>query len=1007
MAVDTTVKILVIVLIALILVGFAGTLAEWLSKLLGFKIDAASEGSVLALRCAINSIATGAISDYTCLTGSAEVEAFTNTEDALLYIQSHSISENSITANIIYDAKKLTKKLSNMLTGLAVFFGGSAEGETSEVIGYGFKNTVVVCGDDRTVYPSIGWKCCRGKKGLTTNYYWDYDCSNNELPEYLKLQTERVSQNFQLLSYLLPPFYGYNNLKQLLTGGIDEEPADSQMCMQNVRGSRDFKCVVVNLDLKQKNYNIFPPWNLDPDYIVYFNSFPHGEDVTWKRTEESGGTVLAVVFGVMTTVVIEGFFKGTTILSPFLKKIGFFEKFGLETGIIGKAMVKTKDAGATVFKKVLNKKDILEGQEEFMKFYLITHKNVPTGDAERAAKEMRDALDDGIKNDKNVGEFLEDLKSRKTIKKLLKDKKIKKGELENIGRVYVLLRSGNEDAIKNFKFILDADNQVAGLLKRIDATKTITVGGRKMKLEDFLEETFKEFRNNKITEKKAYERIIEAYKQYFKENPQNAEKMVGVIEKTAEQLEDMSTPLKKLIEKRTTPVVTAYMKDLALNPYFHYAVIDALEQAGYLDNEGWLQETAKQVAKCEAVLKYRVGGLAGCSAFSILAAHAVVNNAVKLKEASVGANALGLYNLRFIFTYGDAKKYDLVREAMPYYVYLNRMSMSGERRFYLASPCKASFLVRRADNYECMFKKYDSGECKDTVKSFMDCGDIDYDSVVNGNSLRLEDVLGYDPKSKDDEKLYRDLKDYYSRYMEIKKDSAPSKEERCIAMLNFCELLNDGEYDVCSQDKTKSCAFAAKNVFAGGVVESEEDGKKKMYATFNDVYVVGIERIDHFVIPKFMIFERTGQASQDYYDYSSFRWYLEERASVLPEDARVSKACMPHTIKEAAKEKLAKLPGIGGFFDSTASMRVNAIEVVPFTANHDEGEANYCYAQPNDAMMIIKYVAYAGLIAFDLATGMLGSVLVAMAFPAVDYYTDTVALWPGNQDMDILKPKGR
>jgi len=47
------------------------------------------------------------------------------------------------------------------------------------------------------------------------------------------------------------------------------------------------------------------------------------------------------------------------------------------------------------------------------------------------------------------------------------------------------------------------------------------------------------------------------------------------------------------------------------------------------------------------------------------------------------------------------------------------------------------------------------------------------------------------------------------------------------------------------------------------------------------------------------------------------------------------------------------------------------------------------------------------VIAVDIDTGFLGSVLVAMAFPAVDYYTDTVALWPGNQDMDILKPKGR
>ncbi len=151
LAVSQLIAILLIIFVTLVLLGMGKVVAQWLSKLLGFVINPDTQASVLALRCAINSVAAGYINDETCI-GEEKIvgtpiyyydEAIMNAEEATL---------TSPTGEIMKDFHKVSRFLKNKITGML----GLAQAD-EQPVAYRFRDSVVVCGNSTMLNNPAYW----------------------------------------------------------------------------------------------------------------------------------------------------------------------------------------------------------------------------------------------------------------------------------------------------------------------------------------------------------------------------------------------------------------------------------------------------------------------------------------------------------------------------------------------------------------------------------------------------------------------------------------------------------------------------------------------------------------------------------------------------------------------------------------------------------------------------------------------------------------------------------
>ena len=395
-------RILLFIFILFLLVAFIIGRNEFLSKLLEFKIDHISQASALALACAINSEAAGYINDYTCENseitnhaGSVTIEPLYTFDDAINAIEA---GKNNPTAMMIRDMKRVKRKVENIVTGL---FGIELAYAEEKPVAYRFGISVVVCANSTLLSKDALWSNPASKDEKITEYY-----SQLNTPE--------------------------------------------------------FKCKVFNFDLKQHESGKvefgerIKPKYYDPDVIIYYNSFPEGEEQAWLESEEA-----ADLFGSM---VLAGFLNvgGGIAGKAFkaLKKLNFLGRiFGGEGKVLSRIALKSCTEGLEGFAKTLRK----DGDEILAESFEKWLKN--KGVSENVAKEAAEKLQNAIRNGEDGSVVFREIFGDLNTKGYTLSIKEMGDQWKRIYEIVKGVKSGELDS-KLAVVVLKTDNKIASTIAK-------------------------------------------------------------------------------------------------------------------------------------------------------------------------------------------------------------------------------------------------------------------------------------------------------------------------------------------------------------------------------------------------------------------------------------------------------------------------------------------------------------------------------------------------------------
>lgn len=609
LAIDLMIKVVVIIFIALILLGFGKIFATWLQKLLGFDITMQTEASAIAIRCAIDSMALGEINDYACIDG-------LKTQNDIPHKKIYSAEE---ALDYITD-KQTVSQFSQITYRIKKFFMIPTAEARKPVKGYAFaikakdakhRNVVVFCGTKNDV---------------------------SSLPDDLRKQY----------------FYEFGD---------------------------EFICKVFNLEMNQRYKLIgykgpsspaIPSWG-DPDYIIYYERFPDGEEKAWLDVEDSWGTTGIFIAGAVNAIPFAG----------RILKLAFKES--------GKVAFKLIKEGA-LFWKGFVKKDVTTGMEAVVKSF-IRDEGVSMTD-----KEINDVAEKIVKGkyDEAIDKLTAKGVSRESAEDFVHDwswlKGLSKDEVRAVfrferqiddiflgdnGMYFGLERTKTQEFFRKWKALpVESEEQQIAKMKMFSeyiSGKPVVIDGATYSLTPAEVQAVKKFVEEQT------DKFVKTYAKYYYYLPPNG---------------------KRLYNKEVGKAIETYLKT---SRSFRLMMIEGMGEAGLfdkysagrvdVDGDGVAEDvTTENMAKCLAVAPGGVMSKGACF-FVTWVGFASIWLDARTYYKPVGVNSLAVYYPWIWFSKGKSKEYPLIKEAMPYYIELDR---GGENpRFYLASPCYANVIVKK------------------------------------------------------------------------------------------------------------------------------------------------------------------------------------------------------------------------------------------------------------------------------------------------------------------------
>jgi len=618
--IEPTFRILLFVFVLLILVLFVTGLFEYLSKLLGFGLQPppSAAAAVLALRCAIDSVAYGAVNDYTCLKDvdippKVVYTPVNNYDDAISYIR----GEMEIRQTLF----------SRMWYSFEMFF---SNGKESEHIGYAFGYA-----NPKTGFQNITVTVCGNKKML--------EKESQEVKDFFKYLAE----------------------------------------------SDEFKCMVFNFELPQYNKpigvgNALVPNLGDPDFIIYYEKFPSGEERAWLDDTDSWGTVGVLVAGAFAAIPYAGPIIRTAMRDTasaafkMVKSSLLFWKSavreGTVTGVRDALMYEVRNYGKTLTR---------EEAEDVAKLIM-------KGKMDDAAEKLvekgmsREAAEDVV----NEWRWLRGLKDEEVALAFKFERQFADYLMDTSGRYFGLESRTFKDFLTAWKSLPDetADQAVykAKLFGKLVKGDPVVINGRRYQL------TPEEVQQIRKFVQEQNKKLLGTYYKYYKRLPRNVRRMY--------------------YGREVDRVIAEYLKN---SRSFRLMMIEGLGYAGLFDDlsmgkvdvdgDGHPDDVFfENVMKCVTVMPNK--GTAPIIGKGICIVLSGIGWAITWAEARtyyepVGVNSIGLYYPIIKFIWGRSLEYPLIKEALPYYVYLDRPF--DPPRLYFASPCKAVLYVEKS-KMECL-----------------------------------------------------------------------------------------------------------------------------------------------------------------------------------------------------------------------------------------------------------------------------------------------------------------